>query len=49
MRKQKAITIGKDGSVSILNFYLSDGWKVVDKTVLDDKVIYILELNKKDF
>lgn len=49
MKKQTAITIEKDSGVGILNFYLSDGWKVIDKTVLDDKVIYILEFNKGDF
>ena len=46
MEKQTAITIEKDEGVGILNLYLSDGWKVIDKTVLDDKVIYILELKK---
>lgn len=41
--RQTAVTVWKDGGIGILNLYLSDGWRVVDKTILADKVIYILE------
>lgn len=42
MQKQKAIMVDKGTGVGMLNVHLQDGWRVVDKTVLGDKVIYIL-------
>ena len=45
MIKQKSVVIEKDNlfKEDILNLELSGGWRVVDKTILDDEIIYIME------
>ena len=49
MSKQECVVIKKDDFLAEkrLNLWLDTGWLVKDKTILDDKIIYILE--KQDY
>ena len=49
MTKQECVVIEKDYifAEATLNLWLDNGWLVKDKTILDDKIIYIFE--KQDY